>query len=395
MFGLMTTAVAGPTLILEFFGARTPRLRQTQFCPRNESSDSPPKTLKCGAGSGRNQFQWRQGPMALCYCLLDYVCWSRGQKRKTSSKYVLQGERESPVKTLDNGMGKYLNWMNSMFGQVKDGQNCRLNEYIRRLNPDQASKKRPFELEVQTENFPASSISVCLDGKKINDVETLDWLAEAVAEQWHKATGNQPRWRSFKNQRRERLQPAKKKNRKRDVSPPRAKATRPKLGGPPAPGVDIQREWPGDKPIDLSIYYPVIIGKPSSVFKADLVQFRGKFIKGYLCATLPDVNPPPHHMQNEWLDSGCSIVLANHLLKEPIENVLGLFHTDEIAIRDWAKEKIATAIWQNLEWQEELPRRIAASSPKLKQMWNQESAEFFPQEARDEVFRALSPVSTK
>jgi hypothetical protein len=97
-------------------------------------------------------------------------------------------------------------------------------------------------------------------------------------------------------------------------------------------------------------------------------------------------------MQDEWLDSGCSIVLGNHLLKEPLKNLLGLFQTDEIGIRDWAKEKIATAIWQNLEWQEELPRRIAASSPRLKQIWNQECAEFFPQNARDEVRRALNPV---
>ena len=174
--------------------------------------------------------------------------------------------------------------------------------------------------------------------------------------------------------------------------PPAAKVSPPEIKVPLATGIDLQREWPDDRPIILSSFHPVIAGKPPCVFKDDVVQFRGKFIKAYLYVTLPNVSPPPHHMQDEWLDSRCSIVLANHLLKEPLKNLLGLFQSDEIAIRDWAKEKIATAIWQNLEWQEELPRRIAASSPRLKQIWNQECAECFPQEAQDEVSRALNPA---
>jgi len=82
------------------------------------------------------------------------------------------------------------------------------------------------------------------------------------------------------------------------------------------------------------------------------------------------------------LDTDCAIVLANHLLKEPIKHLLGLFQYDEIGLRDWAKERVAKAIWSNLEWQEELPRRLATATPRLRQIWKLECESFFPTEAQ-------------
>ena len=86
-------------------------------------------------------------------CLLDYVCWSKSQNRGAQLKYLLRGERKSPAKTLDNGLGKFLNWMEDMFGPGKDGQMCRLNEFIRRLNPEKRINDLPFELEIRDRYF--------------------------------------------------------------------------------------------------------------------------------------------------------------------------------------------------------------------------------------------------
>ena len=164
---------------------------------------------------------------------------------------------------------------------------------------------------------------------------------------------------------------------------------------PPIPTVDHQRDWPADKPIDKSIFYRFMEGKPPCVNKLDLVQNKGKFIKGYLHTTQPDINPPPYSQQDEWLNAECAIVLANHLLKETMNHVLGIFQDDEFGLRDWAKERVAKAIWSNLEWQEEFPRRLVDATPRMHQIWNQECMRFFPQAAQQKVSKSLAIAAKK
>ena len=164
---------------------------------------------------------------------------------------------------------------------------------------------------------------------------------------------------------------------------------------PPIPTVDHQRDWPADKPIDKSIFYRFMEGKPPCVNKLDLVQNKGKFIKGYLHTTQPDINPPPYSQQDEWLNAECAIVLANHLLKETMNHVLGIFQDDEFGLRDWAKERVAKAIWSNLEWQEEFPRRLVDATPRMHQIWNQECMRFFPQAAQQKVSKSLVIAAKK
>jgi len=157
----------------------------------------------------------------------------------------------------------------------------------------------------------------------------------------------------------------------------------------------MHAERPDNKSIDLSIFHKVIIGKPPCVHKNDVVQFQGQFIKAYLHVTLPDVNPPPQYMQDEWLDADCAVVLANILAKESLKTLLGIFQDDAIALRDWAKEKVAAAIWQNKELQDELPRIIATSLPRFQQIWHQECEKYFPPEAQEKVAKALVSVKAE
>jgi hypothetical protein len=262
-------------------------------------------------------------------------------------------------------------------------------------------------LEVQTDLFPAGSIAVLLDGEEIHDLKKLEWVAEEVAKQWHEKTGNMRGWKQFKTQRDQAASPTEAKpkpvnhtsalpakmpsgERVEQMAAPLKPGTRIKTL--PAEVPDPEREWPANKPINLAMFHKVITGKPPCVHKQDVVQFRGIFIKAYLHVTLPDWNPPPQHMQDEWLDAVCSVVLANHLAKEPLQVLLGVFQDDALALRDWAKEKVAAAIWQNLELQEELPRTIAASSPRLRQIWHQECVKYFPSEAREKVAKAVASI---
>jgi len=339
--------------------------------------------------------------MALCYCLLEFVCWSKRQTRSGKEMFILQGGRDHPVKTLDNGMGQYLKWMTDMFGSAMGTNDCRLHEYISRLNPDQATKGRPYELQFRTDIFPASSISVVWDGAEVTEIKNLDRLTELIAEQWHKKTKNSKAWKNFQNARRLLMNVDNEKPKQESSKPKvptktlKSQATDKSLQEIPALTGDPQRDWPDEKPIETSIFSPVIVGKPPAVDRLDLVQFRGKFIKAYLYVTQPDTNPPPDYQQDEWLHNDCAIALGNHLLKEPLKHVLGLFQHDELALRDWSKRRVANAIWANLAWQEELPRRLAGASPRLQQIWNQECAEYFPDMAREKVSLAINLVAKK
>lgn len=138
---------------------------------------------------------------------------------------------------------------------------------------------------------------------------------------------------------------------------------------------------------------PLVKDKSPRVDEDILRQMHGEKIKAYLHKTLPDINPPDQYAQDEWLRAQCSVILANVLAKEPLAIVLGIFQDDEIALRDWAKEKVAAAIWQNLEFQEELPRRITGSPPRLQQIWHQECAPHFPPDAREKAAKALAGVN--
>lgn len=144
---------------------------------------------------------------------------------------------------------------------------------------------------------------------------------------------------------------------------------------------DVQREWPDDRQIDNSIFSLHVIGKEPRVHKTDLVQFRGRFIKGYLHASCPNTSPPDYYQEQDWLDEDCSVILSNHLLKEKPEHVLGLFQHDELGLDDWAKERIAKAIWQNLAWRKKLPNEVSGSD-RLWQIWQQECERHFPEDAR-------------
>ena len=138
----------------------------------------------------------------------------------------------------------------------------------------------------------------------------------------------------------------------------------------------------------------LVIGTAPCVYKDLLRKMTYVVSKAYPHATLPDINPPPQYVQDEWLDPDCSVVLANVLAKERLEILFGIFQDDAIALRDWAKERVAAAIWQNLELQDKLPRIIAASSPRCQQIWHQECAKYFPPEAQEMVAKALAPVSS-
>jgi hypothetical protein len=78
-----------------------------------------------------------------------------------------------------------------------------------------------------------------------------------------------------------------------------------------------------------------------------------------------------------------------------MKHVLGLFQHDEIGLEDWAKERVAKAIWSNLEWQERIPRELAAASPHMQQIWNRECLRFFPKEAQQKVSISLAFANKK
>jgi len=383
-------------LQLDFVGKTSPRLHQTVFYPFESVPKYLDKSFKCVYGRGKGRFSWGHGSMALCYFLLDYICWSKRKSRSSKSVFVREGEYNSPVKTLDYAMGQALNWMEGMFGVSEGTNDCRLHEYIKRLNPEKKVKNLPFGLQIDTDIFPASSITINWANEEVTDVETLDGLAEAIAEQWFKQEKYKNDWKEFKAQRRQNAEKEQAvAKQKQTVKTRKPKATEIVLGVASNPIADPQLEWPDNKLIDKSIYYPVIDGKPSCVNKQDLVQYRGRFIKGYLSIIAPNTNLPMPYEEEEWLDADCTIVLSNHLLKESLKHVLCLFQHDEIGLEEWSKRRIANAIWSNLEWQEELPRRLASASPRLQQIWNQECAKYFPDIAQEIVSLAINPVSTQ
>lgn len=60
-----------------------------------------------------------------------------------------------------------------------------------------------------------------------------------------------------------------------------------------------------------------------------------------------------------------------------------------MALRDWAKEKVAGAIWQNLSLQDTLPHAIVSSSLPIQQIWTQKCEKYFPPDAREKVAQAI------
>ena len=126
------------------------------------------------------------------------------------------------------------------------------------------------------------------------------------------------------------------------------------------------------------------------VGKKTLRILQGPEFKAYLWVAQPKESTPTPQRQDEWLDSECSIVIANKLLQQPLTNVLELFRDDELALHEWVRSKIALAIWGNLDFQSSLPDFIAAASPRIKQIWIQECAKYFPLEARRKITATIN-----
>jgi hypothetical protein len=153
--------------------------------------------------------------------------------------------------------------MQGMFGISEGTTECRLHEYVERLNPDKSKKDIPFGLQVCTDIFPASVITINLGGEEVTDLEMIDSLAEAIAEQWYKKTKHTNDWKKFRTQRRQNAENKKVALKQKPV----ATAVKPQplfkvADAPRIPTIDHQRDWPDEKPIDKSIFYRVVDGKP-------------------------------------------------------------------------------------------------------------------------------------
>lgn len=144
---------------------------------------------------------------------------------------------------------------------------------------------------------------------------------------------------------------------------------------------------PADDPegsMELS-YWPHVGGREPKVYKDKICLFRGRKLKGYLHATLPNENPPASYVVDDWLDENCAEVLGKHLALTSLSEILAILRDDNLNLPDWANQKVIAAMWDNLDLREKLARELGSAGMPIIQEWFGQHADIFPQELTTQI----------
>ncbi len=168
-------------LYLSFASADEPQLLEIRF-----SHDWLTQEIKGVRGSmpgahiGYSTFRWSPAVHALCILLVETAAGA-----KAPQQYVypyLEGEKGSAAASLDFAITKQPNWTIDLFGCDRRG-NSYLKRIVCRSNSEQ-KRPGPVRLALHNRLFPASCITVVLDGKELSTESRLKELAFELKRSW-------------------------------------------------------------------------------------------------------------------------------------------------------------------------------------------------------------------